>query len=299
MPLVLLALLLVVGSLLSDVFLTRDNLLNILWASSVLGIVALGQTILLITCNFDMSVAYLVGLAGIVIVLVQELGLVPSIVVGILVAGGGAGLLNGGLAVITRANPFLITLGTGMLMYALSLTLTQSSTLYSNIPSFATIGRGQLPGGIYYSVLLFLGLAVALELMLRRTRFGRSLFVVGINEQAGRLSGIPVARVKLGAFVLCALLAAAAGLVVASRNGSTVANVGVGMEFDSIIAAVLGGTSLFGGRGGTLRTVVGVLTLGVLNNLLILLNVTYDAQQIVKGSVFLLVVWADSVLRSK
>lgn len=298
MPLVLLGALIVAGGLLSNVFLTRDNLVNILWASAVLGVVALGQTLLLITCNFDMSVGYLVGLVGIVIVLVQGLGLVPSIVVGIAAAGAGAGLLNGGLVVATRANPFLITLGTGMLMYAISLTLTQSTTLYSNISSFATVGRGQFPGGIYYSAVLFLALAVVLEIVLRRTRFGRSLFVVGINEQAGRLSGLPIARVKLGAFVLCSVLAAVAGLVVASRNGSTVANVGVGMEFDSIIAAVLGGTSLFGGRGGALRTVVGVLVLGVLNNLLILLNVPYDAQQIVKGSVFLVVVWADSVLRS-
>jgi ribose transport system permease protein len=97
--------------------------------------------------------------------------------------------------------------------------------------------------------------------------------------------------------VLCAAAAALAGLVMTSRNESTVASAGVGMDFDSIIAAVLGGTSLFGGQGGALRTVVGVLVLGVLNNLLVLMNVPIEGQQIAKGGVFLFVVWADSVLR--
>jgi len=298
MPLVLLVLLIAIGSRLSDVFLTPDNFLAIVWATSVLGIVALGQTLLLITCNFDMSVGYVVGLAGILAVIGQNsgVGLIGSILIG-LAAGMAWGLLNGGLVVLTRANPFLITLGTGWLAYAISLTLTKSMTQYVSINSFTVIGQGRLAGTLYYSVLLFLILAVILELVLRRARFGRSLYVLGVNETAGRLSGLRTRRIKLIAFVACGTLAAVGGIVVTSRNGSTVANVGVGMDFNSIIAAVLGGTSLFGGTGGTLRTVVGVLVLGVLNNLLILLNVPYEAQQIATGGIFLVVVWADSILR--
>lgn len=298
MPLVLLVVLIAVGSRLSDVFLTPDNLLAIVWSVSVLGIVALGQTLLLITCNFDMSVGYVVGLAGILTVMSQNAGagLVESILIGLAV-GMAWGLVNGGLVVLTRANPFLITLGTGWLAYAISLTLTKSMTQYASIDAFAVIGQGQLGGILYYSVLFFLFLAVVLELVLRRTRFGRSLYVLGVNETAGRLSGLRTRRIKLIAFAACGTLAAVGGIVVTSRNGSTVANVGVGMEFNSIIAAVLGGTSLFGGTGGTLRTVVGVLVLGVLNNLLILMNVPYEAQQIAIGAVFLVVVWADSILR--
>ncbi|MGN6307681.1 MAG: ABC transporter permease [Mesorhizobium sp.] len=296
--LILLVALLVAGSLTSDVFLTPRNLLNILWAISILGIVALGQTILLLTCRFDMSVAAVVGFAGIVTVLAQinGLDLYSSIAAG-LAAGALIGLLNGLLVLLTGANPFLITLGTNLFVYSLSLSLTQSKTLYATIPAFNVLGRGQLFGFLHVSVLVFILLALALEFLLRRTVFGRTIFVTGFNEVAGRFSGLRVGATKLATFVMCSSLAALAGIIMTSRTNSTVANAGFGMEFDSIIAAVLGGTSLFGGRGGALRTIVGVVVLGVMNNLLVLLNVPTEAQQIAKGSVFLLVVWADSLLR--
>lgn len=296
--LLLLIALLIAGSFASDVFLTPRNLLNIMWAVSILGIVALGQTLLLLTCRFDMSVAAVVGFSGIVTVLAQlhGAGLYTSMALG-LGAGALVGLCNGLVVLATGANPFLITLGTNLLVYAISLSLTRSKTLYAVAPDFNVLGRGQLFGVLHYSVLLFLALALTLQFVLNRTTFGRTIFVVGFNEVAGRLSGLRIQTTKLIAFVLCSMLAALAGIIMTSRINSTVANAGFGMEFDSIIAAVLGGTSLFGGRGGTLRTVVGVVVLGVINNLLVLLNVPIEAQQIAKGTVFLLVVWADSALR--
>lgn len=296
--LILLVVLLIAGSLTSEVFLTPRNLLNILWAISILGVVALGQTILLLTCRFDMSVAAVVGFAGIVTVLAQINGfdLYSSVALGIL-AGAAIGLLNGLLVLVTGANPFLITLGTNLLVYSLSLSLTQSKTLYATIAEFNFIGRGQFFGFLHVSVVLFILVALALEFVLRGTIFGRTVFVIGFNEIAGRFSGLRIKATKLATFVMCSSLAALAGIIMTSRTNSTVANAGFGMEFDSIIAAVLGGTSLFGGRGGALRTVVGVIVLGVMNNLLVLLNVPTEAQQIAKGSVFLLVVWADSMLR--
>jgi ribose/xylose/arabinose/galactoside ABC-type transport system permease subunit len=298
--LILLAVLVIAGGLLSDVFLTPRNLLNIMWAVSILGIIALGQTMLLITCNFDMSVAFVVGLAGIITVLAQIAGfdLATSIAFGL--AGGMAvGLVNGLLVVFTGANPFLITLGTALLAYSASLTLTHSQTFYATIPAFNVIGRGRLFGVVHYSVVLVGALALVLEFILRKTTFGRTLYVIGLNETAGRMSGLAIKRAKLITFVLCGGTAALAGLIMTSRTGSTVASAGAGMEFDSIIAAVLGGTSLFGGSGGALRTLVGVLVLGVLNNLLILLSVPIEGQQIAKGLVFLAVVWADSVLKNR
>ncbi len=296
---ILLVILVLAGGLLSDVFLTPRNLLNIMWAVSVLGIVALGQTVLLITCNFDMSVASVVGLSGILTVVAQNLGwgLAGSMAAGL---GGGLliGLLNGAVVVVTGANPFLITLGSNALAYALSLTITHSKVLYTSVPAFNLLGRGKLFGVIHYSVLLFLGIAGILEFVLRRTVFGRALYVVGLNAVAGRLAGLRVRQTQLVGFVLCGGTAALAGMVLTARTGSTVAAAGAGMDFDSIIAAVLGGTSLFGGRGGALRTIAGVLVLGVLNNLLVLLNMPIEGQQVAKGAVFLFVVWADSVLRS-
>jgi ribose/xylose/arabinose/galactoside ABC-type transport system permease subunit len=262
--LILLVVLVIAGGFTSEVFLTPRNLLNILWAVSILGIVALGQTLL--TCRFDMSVAAVVGFSGIVTVLAQLNGfdLYASIAIG-LAAGATVGLCNGLMVKMTGANPFLITLGTNLLVYALALSLTHSRTLYATTPGFNTLGRGELFGFLHYSVVLFIGLAIALQLALDRTIFGRTIFVVGLNEVAGRLSGLRIQATKLVAFVLCSTLAALAGIVMTSRINSTAANSGFGMEFDSIIAAVLGGTSLFGGRGSMLRTVVGVVVLGVMN----------------------------------
>ena len=291
---IFLLVLVILGAIFSPVFLTVNNFLNILWTVSVLGIVALGQTMLLITGNFDMSVAYIIGLAGITTVLTQIAGmdLFTSVFLGIM-AGGLIGLINGIVIVLTKANAFLITLGTAILVYAVNLILTQSKTYYAAIEEFLLLGRGKILGGIYYSVIIFLLIAVILEIILRNTTYGRSLYIIGLNQKAGKLAGIKVEAIKIVTYIFCGMTAALAGLVMTARTGSTVGNAGVGMEFESLIASVLGGTSLFGGKGGTLRTVIGVLVLGVLNNLLILLDVPYEAQQIAKGTVFLLVVFLD------
>ena len=125
------------------------------------------------------------------------------------------------------------------------------------------------------------------------------MYIIGLNMKSARFSGIQVNALKFGAYIFCGFCAGLAGLVMTARTGSTVANAGVGLEFDSLIVSVLGGTSLYGGKGGTVRTIVGILILGVINNLLILLNVQYEAQQIAKGIVFLTVVCADGILEKK
>jgi ribose/xylose/arabinose/galactoside ABC-type transport system permease subunit len=290
--------LVIFGRFTSPVFFTQQNILNLIWIVSVLGILSLGQTLLLITGNFDMSVAYIIGLAGIATVLAQRAGadLFLSILVG-LAAGALVGLVNGILVVKTKANAFLITLGTSFLVFSISLTITHSKTFYATIPEFSLLGSLKVFGVLHFSTVIFLLLALILEFVLRKTVFGRSLYVIGLNQKAGELSGIKSNRNKLIAYILCGALAALAGLVIVSRNGSTVANSGVGMEFQSLIASVLGGTSLHGGKGGTLRTVIGVLIFGVLNNLLILLNVPIEAQEVATGLVFIIVVWADGAFQ--
>lgn len=296
----LMILLIVIGSFLSPMFLTPRNLLNILWAVSVLGIVALGQTLLIITCNFDMSVTMSVSFVGIVTVGLQIAGwgLWPSMLAGLL-AGTLVGLLNGLIVVLTKANPFLITLGTQTLVYAVALILTQAKTWYGTIPEFTALGRGKVFDLIHYSVIIFLAMALLLEFVLHRTPYGRYLYVLGLNEKAGRLSGVLVNRIKILTFTFCGFTAGIAGLIMTSRLNSTRASGALGLDFDSIIAVVLGGTSLFGGSGGTLRTVVGVLVLGILNNVMVLAGVPYEAQWIAKGVVFLLVVWTDTFFKRR
>lgn len=285
------------ASLLSDVFLTPQNLVNILSASAVIGIIALGQTMLIISGNFDMSVASVLGFAGIVAVATQRLGLLPSILLALL-GGVIVGAVNGLIVTRAKANPFLVTLGTQSFVYAIALMATQSKTLYSEIPAFNILGQGRI-GRIPIAVILFLVLALMLQIVLRNTVYGRYLYAIGQNKEAARLAGIPVDRVLVSTFILCSLLAALGGIVMTSRLNSTVANAGFGFDFESIIAVVLGGTSLFGGSGGALLTVAGVLVLGVLNNTTILLGVPYEGQFIVKGVVFLAVVGLDSFVKRR
>jgi ribose/xylose/arabinose/galactoside ABC-type transport system permease subunit len=285
------------ASLLSDVFLTPQNLVNILSAIAVIGIVSLGQTMLIIAGNFDMSVASVLGFAGIVAVATQRFGLLPSILLALL-AGVIVGAVNGLIVTRAKANPFLVTLGMQSFVYAIALMATQSKTLYSEIPAFNILGQGRI-GRIPVAVILFLVLALMLQIVLRNTVYGRYLYAIGQNKEAARLAGIPVDRVLVSTFILCSVLAALGGIVMTSRLNSTVANAGFGFDFESIIAVVLGGSSLFGGSGSALLTVAGVLVLGVLNNTTILLGVPYEGQFIVKGAVFLAVVGLDSLVKRR
>jgi ribose transport system permease protein len=285
------------ASLLSDVFLTPQNLVNILSAIAVIGIVSLGQTMLIISGNFDMSVASVLGFAGIVAVATQRFGLLPSMLLA-LMGGVIVGAVNGLIVTRANANPFLVTLGTQSFVYAVALMTTQSRTLYSEIPAFNILGQGRI-GRLPVAVILFLVLAFILQLVLRNTVYGRYLYAIGQNKEAARLAGIPVDRVLVSTFILCSLLAALGGIVMTSRLNSTVANAGFGFDFESIIAVVLGGSSLFGGSGGALLTVAGVLVLGVLNNTTILVGVPYEGQFIVKGAVFLAVVGIDSLVKRR
>jgi len=271
--------------------------MSVAYGSSVLGIIALGQTMLLVTGDFDMSVAGVVGAAGIVALVVLPMGVVPALLAGLLI-GVLVGLVNGMIVIWTNASAFLVTLGMQLLLYGVGLMITQSRTIYGESPDFNWMGQAHL-FGVPVALLLFLVLALVLQLALLRTRYGRYLYAIGHNREAARLSGVPVARVRLLAFALCGTTAALGGLVLASRLNSTTANAGLGYDFQSIIVVVLGGTSLFGGRGGTLRTVIGVLVLGALNNVLILLGFDYSSSAMVSGVVFLIVVAFDRFSRSE
>jgi ribose transport system permease protein len=294
-PVFLLLAIVLIGGIFMPSFLKPSNLLNVLWAVSLLGIIAMGQTVLMITANFDLSSSYSIGLVGIVTTAaqIQGAGLWPSIFIGFGIAGL-IGFINGLIVVKTKASPFLITLGMGALAYSASLVITESEVWYPTIEEFAWLGRGYVLKYISVSVIIFLVLAVLVEIVLQRTVLGRSLFMIGMNPHASHLSGVRVSQIKWLAFIFSGLTAGLVGLIFISRQWATATSAGSGMEFDSLIAAILGGTSLFGGKGGALRTVVGVLILGVMNNLLVLFNVPLEGQQIAKGALFLGVVWIDS-----
>lgn len=292
---ILLVAFLAIAGVLSPSFLSVTNLVAVAYGAAVIGIVALGQTVLLLTGNFDLSVAGVVSVAGIVTLLVMPISLPLAIAAGLLV-GLIVGLVNGLIVIKTGASPFLVTLGVQTLLYGGGLLITQSRTLYGVDESYRWLGQGRI-ASVPVALLLFLGLAVALQVVLLRTNFGRHVYAIGHSREAARLSGIPVNVVLLSAFALSGLLAALAGLVLSSRLNSITADAGLGYEFFSISAAVVGGVSLFGGRGSTLRTVVGVFVIGALNNVLILLGINFASSAMVRGAVFLLVVGIDGLAR--
>ena len=297
---ILLATLFLAASCLSNVFLSVNNIFNILRATSILGIVALGQTILLLTGNFDLSVSSVVSFTGILIIGLMSLGCgtLIAIISGI-IGGSLIGLLNGFIVVKTKTSAFLVTLGTQTLAYAIAQIITNAQTWYGTDPKLNIIGQGMLWGWLPIPVIIFIGIAVILEIVLKYTVFGRCLFAIGNNEEAVKMSGIKTTYIKMAAFISCSFLASFAGFLMCSRLNSTRASGSFGMEFDAIIAAVLGGTSLFGGRGGALKTVAGVVTLGVLNNILVLMNMPYEAKKIITGLVFLGVVGIDTILKRR
>jgi inositol transport system permease protein len=219
-----------------------------------------------------------------------------------LLVGAACGWVNGALIAGFRIPPFIATLG--MMTIARGFALIYSNRPVSGLTdSFNYIGQGEIfkvmpvagqpDMGIPIPILILLAVAIAAHIMLNNTRFGRHIYAIGGNEQAARISGLNVGRIKIGVYTIAGLLAGLSGLVLTSRIGSGQAGLGVGYELDAIAAAVIGGVSLSGGIGTIWGTMVGALIIGVLNNGLDLLNVSAYWQTIVKGSIIVAAVIID------
>jgi ribose transport system permease protein len=302
--LIALALMVTALTLLSDKFLTPENGWNILRQISVNLCLSIGMTLIILSGGIDLSVGAILALAGAVAAGVLKQGvalpvfgvLLQFTVTGAVVAGVLVGLVLGGFngLVITRFQlpPFVATLGMFSIARGLTMLWTGGFPITGLGTSFGFIGTGMLLG-VPMPVWLSAILVVAFTVVTRKTRFGRHLHAVGGNERAALLTGLNVSRIKLGAYTLGGGLAGVAGLMVTARLDSAQPNAGLGYELDSIAAVVIGGTSLSGGRGSVLGTVLGCLIIGVLNNGLFLLNVSPFWQQVVKGFVILAAVAID------
>lgn len=304
--LIALVLMVVVMTFLSDSFLTADNGWNILRQISVNLCLSIGMTLIILSGGIDLSVGAILALAGAVAAGVLKNGialpmfdvLLQFTVFGAVLGGLSVGLLMGcfnGIAVTRfKLPPFVATLGTFSIARGLTMLWTGGFPITGLGEGFGYIGTGVLLGApmpVWNSAAL-VGVFV---LVTRKTRFGRYLYAVGGNERAALLTGLRVNRIKLWVYTLGGGLAGVAGLLVTSRLDSAQPNAGLGYELDSIAAVVIGGTSLSGGRGSVLGTVLGCLIIGVLNNGLFLLNVSPLWQQIVKGLVILAAVALDKM----
>jgi len=292
-PLLGLLLLGIVLTVLSDRFLTVNNLLNVARQISINAIISVGMTLVILTGGIDLSVGSIVALTGSITagLLVGGLGIMPAILLGMIV-GVLLGLFNGLL--ITRAEipPFIATLGTMTVARGLTLVYTDGRPITGMEEAFRYLGGGYI-AGIPVPVVIMISIFAIAYLMLKKTRLGRYIYAIGGNEEAARLSGINTKKILLSVYMLGGLLAGISGIIMASRLNSAQPTAGVSFELDAIAAVVLGGTSLSGGVGTIGGTLIGALIIGVLDNGLNLLNVSSFYQQIAKGLVILLAVFLD------
>ncbi|HFG2074745.1 TPA: ribose ABC transporter permease [Vibrio cholerae] len=296
--LIALLFLVVVVSFLNLNFFTVDNLLNILRQTSVNAIIAVGMTLVILTAGIDLSVGSVLALCGafaatLVAMEVPVLVAVPTA----LLAGAALGAISGIIIAKGKVQAFIATLVTMTLLRGVTMVYTDgrpiSTGFTDTADTFAWFGTGYalgIPVPVWLMVVVFAGAWY----LLNHTRFGRYVYAVGGNESATRLSGINVDRVKIGVYAICGLLAALAGIIVTSRLSSAQPTAGMGYELDAIAAVVLGGTSLMGGKGRIMGTLIGALIIGFLNNALNLLDVSSYYQMIAKAVVILLAVLVDN-----
>jgi ribose/xylose/arabinose/galactoside ABC-type transport system permease subunit len=269
-------------SLSADAFLTTGNAMNILRQNAFTAILAAGMSLVILTGGIDLSVGSAVALAGVVCadVLARSLGIAAGVGAGLLV-GLLIGLVNG--AVVTKIGipPFIVTLAMMLLARGAAYKYTDARTI-SNLPeSFARLSRGPVP------VLVMAAVFVLAWVLLMRTPFGRHVYAIGGNREAAWLAGLRVHRVLIAVYALCGLGAGLAGVLVASRLNAGYPKAGEFYELDAITAVVVGGTSLFGGRGSIWGTLGGAFFIGILNNGLNLFHVEPYDQLIVKAAVLL------------
>jgi ribose transport system permease protein len=274
-------------SIASPYFLTYSNALNILTNVSVIGIVAIGQALAVISGGFDLSVSGTLPLGAVVFALLSNAGFgVAEAMLLAIAVGAFVGLINGVIVTKLQINPLITTLGTLSIGVGLAFTLSSGVTI-----PFADLDAGVLAdktfGGLSYYLVAFLLLSILAFSVLRFTVFGRMLYAIGGNREASRLAGMRIDLVTIAVYVQCGSLAAFAGVVVASQLLAGSATVGTDAALSSIAAVILGGASLTGGVGGIPGTLIGVLVLGTIANVMVLLQVPAFYQQIATGAILL------------
>jgi ribose/xylose/arabinose/galactoside ABC-type transport system permease subunit len=285
---VALLLAIILAAILSPAFFKSGNLFNVLRAASPLGIVAIGQTILMLAGGIDLSLAGVMALTTVVVADMtdgQNTRLLPALLV-VFAMGIAVGLLNGLLVTKRRVPPFIATLGVAILLEGVRFVYTKAAPSGS-IPSLVRFFGNEAVGPVPTNLIVLLALVVVGLFVLHKTAFGRHIYATGTNREAARLSGVDVDRVTLLAYVICSTLAVLGGLILAGFVGYADNYLGRGYELDSIAAVVIGGTSFAGGSGGIGGTVVGVLLLTMLFNIVLLLSLPVEYQLVLKGLVII------------
>lgn len=288
----------VIMTILTPNFLTKSNIMTTLLGLSADGIVAIAMTIILAMGGIDLSVGSVMGLASMVTAKIAvSTGSIWLGALGGLLVGGLCGLINGFFISKMKLTPFIMTLAMMSLARGSVMLLSsgKSVAVPKNSPAFIFLGQGYIGGILPSLVLIFVIIAIVGNFMLRKTETFRKVFYIGSNEQAARLSGINVDRIKWGIYVLSSTMSALAGILCVARFATATTTTGDGVEMTAISAAVIGGASLDGGSGSIMGAVLGILLLNIVNNALVLLRVSVYAQDLISGLILLVAVTMDVI----
>lgn len=304
--LVVIVMMVVLAAIKPDVFLSPQNLTNIIKQNASLALLVLGMYVVIVTAGIDLSVGSIMALSMVTIAIASKAGVPWPLVLLIGPAIGIAvGWVNGiGLTVLKLPHPFIMTLGTLNVARGLTYLITNGAPVTGLQPevrflgqAYFTLGIFTPPAGIPASLVLVVVCAVALWFFLSRTSTGRHIFAIGGNPHAARVSGVNVDGTLVLVYTLCGFFAGLAGLLLAGRSDSGFPNAGIGIELDAIAAVIIGGASFFGGRGTVLGVMAGVLIMGILRNGLNINNVSAFWQQILIGLVIIIAVYIDVLRR--
>ena len=282
-------------------FFTTTNISNVLDQMATNGTVALGMTIVIISWGVDLSAGSILMMTGIIYAVASPLGTIPAILISIL-SGSFVGLWNGLLINLFKVNFFVATLSSWTLFQGVGLTICGGNTVYGVSKGFEVVGNGGINIGSFtlgFSFLIFILIAVLLHILLKYTRLGRNIYARGGNPETAHLAGINVKFTYTMAYVIMGTCAGVAGMMLASRMSSASPMVGLETNLIAIASAVLGGSSLFGGKGGIIGTVAGVFFLSILENVMSLLAVDAYYQYIIRGCVLVAVVLIDVFYEGK
>jgi len=302
-----LVLLIIAFSLLSPNFFQPYNLIAIMLATAVNGVLAIGVTFVIIMGGIDLSVGTMMTFTAVMAAQTVAVWNLP-VILGVLMAlfvGTICGLASGVMIAKFKLPPFIATLGMSMLTKGLSLIIAKSKPIYfTNAPSFAKISMGSLfpfmkDFQIPNAVIILFGLAILASFVLNSTIFGRYTFAIGSNEEAVRLSGINTDRWKIAVYAVNGLICGIAGILIASRLNSAQPALGQGYELDAIAAAVIGGTSLSGGEGTILGTIIGAFIMSTLTNGLRILSVPQEWQIVTTGIIIIFAVYVDMLRKRR
>ena len=282
----------VIFSLLSGVFLTPGNLLNVLRQSAPLMLVAVAMTFVITSGGIDLSIGSLVALVNALVAIGIHAGFPWQLVVLFtLLIGIALGLAQGWFIAFQNIPAFIVTLSGLSILRGVALLLTQGYSIpISDVPAFSAIGRGDFLGIPVPALIAVVAMLVG-HVILEHTKLGRHITAIEINPEAARRAGIPTRPLQMSVYAMTGFAAAAAGIIVASRLSAGSSNAAVGFELDVIAAVVLGGTALTGGRGTIIGTILGALSISVIANGLILVHISPFFTQIVTGAIILAAIW--------